>query len=626
MDYLGLIIGYLIIFLTPVVGMWHKTFPKLGLKASAAFIPFYNYFVLLKACKLPWYWVIFLLFPGAQFIMWASLNVTYVRKFGEFDWKKTILAILFPFPVFWQIAKNEEKYKPVDPTNWDIAKQVTLRTPSDHVALFFALPIIGHIIAYPLSLAGFKRKKGKKSVIKEWGDAILFAVVAASVIRTYIFEPYKIPTGSMEKTLLVGDHLFVDKLTFGPRVPMTPFSYPIVHNSFAPLMNVKSYTSLQMIPYTRIPGFRWVERNDVTVFNFPAGDTALNDPRMPHGLIGHNYHEILRDEALHICWYEDRKGLDFFEKNIDYYLNKARDRFQNEGRVYSRKVDEEDYARGYTEIGGVLTRPVDKTENYIKRCVAVAGDVIEIKNKELYINGELNWQAPEMQYSYSYLQELHPMEISRRQALLDPNHDPNDWGWTYDQQDFFKEKFDVGLGELGMDDSGYITIPLSKHKFELLKEEFNLSQYNKSKGHYGNALKNGTSDRYYPIFPNDRLYDWTEDNFGPLRIPKAGDVVEINAQTIPIYRRIITAYEGHTLEEKSDGIYIDGVKSESYTIEMDYFWMMGDNRNSSADSRYWGFVPEDHIVGHAAFIWLSSDERGMFGGGMRWGRIFNGIE
>jgi signal peptidase I len=174
MAYLGLIIGYLIIFFTPAIGLWQNRMEDIGKKKTDAFIPFYNYFQLLKACKLPWYWVVFLLFPGVQFIMWASLNVTYIRKFGEFGVKETILGILFPFPIMWKIAKKKEEYKVAEPTNWDVARQVDARTPSDHVALFFALPVIGHAIAVPLSLLGFKRKPGKNQCLKN-GETLFFS-------------------------------------------------------------------------------------------------------------------------------------------------------------------------------------------------------------------------------------------------------------------------------------------------------------------------------------------------------------------------------------------------------------------------------------------------------------------
>ncbi|MEX1002704.1 MAG: signal peptidase I [Crocinitomicaceae bacterium] len=617
MGYLGLLIGYLIIFFTPIIGMWHKRFPDLGYKSSYAFIPFANYYFILKACKLPWYWVIFLLFPGVQFIMWASLNVTYIRKFGEFGVKETILGILFPFPVFYKIANQPEAYKVAEPTNWDIARQVDKRTPSDHVALFFALPVVGHVIAVPFSMLGIKRKPGKKSIIKEWGDAILFALVAAAVIRTYVFEPYKIPTGSMEKTLLVGDQLFVDKITYGPRIPMTPFSFPIFHNMI-PYLNVKSYSTIQEVPYTRVPGIRFVDRNDVVVFNFPAGDTAINDPRMPDGLIGHNYHAILRDEAYYICRREGH-DLAFFEDNFDYYLSKARKQFNEQGKVYSTIVSRDRSAgQNHTQFNGLLQRPVDKKENYIKRCVAVPGDVIEIKNKELYVNGQLGWKAEGMQYNYVLKSYIHPAWITQN------------WLWTEAQDAYFRKHFGNRTSNLGAEvfnDTGYVSIPMTEKDYQKAKPNFpKLVPYYKEKGYYGEQLKAGQSGSYYPVFPNDFQYDWTEDNFGPLRIPKAGDVVQLDEKTIPIYRRIIHAYEKHELEEREDGIYIDGEKCSSYTIEMDYYWMMGDNRNGSLDSRYWGFVPVDHIVGHAAFSWLSVDqEKGMFGGGMRWSRMFNKI-
>lgn len=615
MEYLGLIIGYLIIILTPIIGLWHKILPRIDKPAWAAFIPFYNYFVVLRACKQPWYWVIFLLMPGIQIYMWACINITLIRKFGEFGVKETILGILFPFPVFWRVAMDTEKYQPVPPTNWDIVKQVNARTPSDHVALFFALPVVGHAIVYPMSLLGVKRKPGKKSIFKEWGDAFLFALIAASAIRTYVFEPYTIPTGSMEKTLMVGDFLFVEKVTYGPRVPMTPFSFPVFHNSF-PYLNVKSYSEIQTIPYTRVPGFRFVERNDVTVFNFPAGDTALNDPRMPYGLVGHTYEQILRDEAYYI-FKNDGKSLAYFEENIEDYKKRARINFEN-GKVYSALPAPEDEARGYTIIHGVLDRPVDKRENYIKRCVAIPGDVIEIKDKELYLNGQLAHQPENMQYKYSFTGYLHPAFVSRRTS---------NWTWTQGQASYFKEHFDVGLNELGADDSGFVTIPLSKKKLEEVLPKFpQIKPFIKERGYNRKKLEQGYPQGYLPIFPNDVQYDWTEDNFGPLEIPYKGMEVALNHKTLPIYRRIITAYEKHTLQETDEGIFIDGKKVDSYTIEMDYYWLMGDNRNNSADSRFWGFVPEDHIVGRAAFIWMSSGPKGMFGGDVRWNRIFKGIE
>jgi len=608
MEYLAFFIGYAIIFLTPVIGRWDKLFARLDQPGWAAFIPFYNYFVALRVCKQPWYWVVFLLMPGIQFIMWASVNVTMIRRFGEFGVKETVFGILFPFPVFWNIAKDDEKYAPVAPTNWDIEKQVNMRSPSDHVALFFALPIVGHLIYFPFSLISRDRKKGKKSVLKEWGDAILFALIAASAIRTYVFEPYTIPTGSMEKTLMVGDYLFVEKLTYGPRVPMTPFSFPVVHNTL-PWINTKSYVEIQDIPYTRVPGIRFVERNDVTVFNFPAGDTALGDFRMPYGLVGHTYEQILRDEAFYIASQMEAKSFEYFEANLESYKNKARQHFE-EGTVYSRILDYTDVERGYTAINGVLERPVDKRENYIKRCVAIAGDLIEIKDKELYINGELAHKPEHMQYKY-YLDST--------------------TFFTDSDYEYFEKSFGVDRDEIAARyyyPGEVLTFPLNETNFIKAKAVFGdaLKKDTREKGVYETLFRQGRVSQYLSIFPNDPQYDWTEDNFGPLRIPAKGDVVELNHKTLPIYRRIITAYEGHVLKESADGIFIDGKQVTNYTIEMDYYWMMGDNRNGSADSRFWGFVPEDHIVGKAAFIWLSAGSEGLFNGGARWDRVFTGID
>jgi len=613
-----LAIGFIIIALTPIFGMWHKIFPKMGRKSSEAFIPFYNYYIVLKESQQPWYWVLFMLFPGAQIVMWASLNVTLIRKFGEFGVKETILGILFPFPVFFNIGKHD-KYQTVNATNWDVAKQVDHRTPSDHVALFFAFPIVGHALVMPFTLLGFSQKKqGKKSMVKEWGDAILFALVAASVIRTYVFEPFQIPTGSMEKTQLVGDHLMVEKITFGPRVPNTPFSYPIFHNMI-PWLNIKSYAEIQKIPYTRLPGFRFVERNDVTVFNFPAGDTSLNDPRMPHGLIGHNYHEILRDEALHICVRIEKKSIAFFEKNYDYYLNKARISFVRNNKVFS-KPDYE-FESGVVEIDGLLERPVDKKENYIKRCVAVAGDLIEIKDKELFVNGQLADQPDSMLYSY-VLNDYPYVNFTQQQLDSDENA-RNEY---LRKDSYFQSNFGMPYHKISYDytGTGDVVMSFTKTHYAKLKTKFpNLVPIIKAKGANRTNLEKGYL-RYTPNFPNDKQYDWTEDNFGPLQIPKRGDVVELNHKTLPLYKRIIHAYEKHDLAEKADGIYIDGKKVTTYTIEMNYYWLMGDNRNNSLDSRFWGFVPEDHVVGRAAFIWMSVNEKGYMGG-VRWDRIFQKI-
>ena len=307
-----------------------------------------------------------------------------------------------------------------------------------------------------------------------------------------------------------------------------------------------------------------MERNDVTVFNFPAGDTAIADFRMPNGLVGHTYEQVLNNEAFYMAGWDRQE----YESKKGHYLNLARTRIRDrrivksniEGITPPDAFGNQKYIRGVDFGGfgsGLMYRPVDKRENYIKRCVAIAGDVVEIKDRILYVNGE--------------------------KAPIFPH-----------QQ--------VGPGPVK--EHGYYHTAADSTPFQ--PENYHV--------------------QYFPIFPNDPQYNWTEDNFGPLKIPAAGDVVELNHKTLPIYRRIITAYEGHTLKETAEGIFIDGEKVDSYTIQMNYYWLMGDNRNNSADSRFWGFVPEDHVVGRAAFIWMSAGPEGLFNGGARWERVFTGID
>jgi signal peptidase I len=275
--------------------MWWRSFPKAGRQAWEALIPGYNYFIVFKiTCKKP-FWSLLLLFPGVHLIMWATANLSYVRRFGYYSFTDTLQGIFFPYYLLYQCGEESSIF--LDETNWSNSAERETRKWGDHIALFLSLPVLGHAVAMAID-AVTRDKPGTKSKVKEWGDSILFALVAASIIRTYVFEPFQIPTGSMEKTLLVGDFLFVNKLAYGPKVPVTPLSYPLVHNT-VPWVNMKSYTSLEQGEYTRLPGFGQVHRNDVVVFNYPSGDTAIYDPRMPNGLMGHDYHGILNDEGLY---------------------------------------------------------------------------------------------------------------------------------------------------------------------------------------------------------------------------------------------------------------------------------------------------------------------------------------
>lgn len=633
-------IYYLILLLHPYLAMWWKSFPGAERKAWEALIPGYNYFVAFKiSSQKPW-WSLLLLVPGAHIVMWSVVNVSYIRRFGYFNVSDTLQGIFFPYIIFFKIAQNPSDYKAE--TNWANAGEAATREWSDHIALFLTLPVIGHVIALGIN-AVTREKVGAKSKVKEWTESILFALVAAGIIRTYVFEPFQIPTGSMEKTLLVGDFLFVNKLAYGPKVPVTPLSFPLVHNTI-PFVNVKSYSGIETCNYTRLPGFGDVKRNDVMVFNYPSGDTAVYDPRSPYGLMGHDYHGIVNREAQRL-WQEqelkpkqlkaynhfkdsivkskggvvsDMNAVDIeastrtneflynnlapnFIKNVETWKNKAR-------KMIAVDKVTLDNSGQMIEHYGVIPRPVDKRENYIKRCVAVAGDWVEIKKSVLYINGKKAKVFPNqnLQYivtnlpftNYSYETMMDKYGLDGKRGDYQVNQD----GVSYTVNATKSEK-------------KKLVANFPNAKFELVLED----QYSDDKTHVATALDKMQNLGY---FPKDFNVNNTRTDFTKFQVPAKGATVKLNAETIPWYRRVITAYEGHTLKETKDGIYVDGKKVTTYTFAMNYYWLMGDNRYNSADSRVWGFVPEDHVVGKASIVWYSSDPNG----GVRWDRIFKAIK
>ncbi len=398
-------------------------------------------------------------------------------------------------------------------------------------------------MAFPLDKNAPKDKvKKKKPVWREWLDAGLFAIVAATLIRTFFFEAYTIPTGSMEGTMLVNDFLFVSKLAYGPRVPMTPVAVPLVHNTM-PFFGGKSYTEAVQWKYHRIPGFGHVERNDVVVFNYPCGDTVM----------------VEQPEA-------------------DYY---------QACRIAGRESIMNQYK--------IITRPIDKEENYIKRCVAIPGDVLEIKNARVYINGQPNVLFPHSKLSY-LVKTTHGMPATEEDLQISDNMPPPP--------------------------PGYLAYNLENRQVDILKKASNVVSVEPWILHAPGTSPQSAGDWVFPL--DTANFKWNRDNFGPLTIPKEGVTVALTPQNIALYRRIIRNYEGNTLEEKDGKIIINGKEATSYTFKMDYYWMMGDNRHNSLDSRYWGFVPIDHVVGKAWFVWLSYGEGGMFKD-MRWKRLFHGI-
>lgn len=636
-----------IIIVHPYLALWNKSFQRAGIDSWKALVPGLNYYYAYKiGCKKP-FWTFLLIFPGVHVYMWSVANLSYIRRFGFYSVGDTLQGIFFPYLILWKIA-NTPQLQIQEPTNWANPTEVAKRAQGDHVVLFLALPVLGHVVAYVLGFRG--DKIGKKTRFKEWGDSIVFALVAASIIRTYVFEPFQIPTGSMEKTLLVGDFLFVNKLAYGPKVPNTPLSFPLVHNTI-PWINVRSYSTIEKLDYMRLPGFGEVERNDVMVFNYPSGDTAIYDPRVPDGLMGHDYHGKLIDEGFYLYqqanapqfqntrdqiymeWAkknnlniasltkEDMKRCEnetaaevkergtepFFKEfieNLEYWKAKARRQMA---------VDKVNYA---TDNGvpiqhyGLVYRPVDKRENYIKRCVGLPGDKIEVVDSKLIVNGVVEKIRKDQNQGYELMSAPQTLTVAKLNSL----------GFTEADSDFNtyvdQEKNEVLINVLHLTQTALAKIQKACPNAKLVKVR--RPQYSDVKGYkptYEQMFNNLQN------FPRDPMINNTVSDFGPIYIPRKGQTQSLTLENIAWYKRIITAYEHHKLEIKNNAIYIDGKKTNKYRFEMNYYWLMGDSRNNSADSRVWGFVPEDHVVGRASVVWFSRGPSGS----IRWDRVFKAI-
>jgi len=387
--------------------------------------------------------------------------------------------------------------------------------------------------------------EGKQTKVVEWVDAIIFAVIAATFIRMFFIEAYTIPTSSMEKSMMVGDYLFVSKTAYGPKMPNTPVSFPFVHHTMPLSTTMKSFSTIIHNPYRRIDGWGKVKNDDVVVFNFPEGDTiAMN-------MQDRSYYELVRSYGRDKIWGD--KGV----------------------------------------FGDIIYRPVDKRENYIKRCIAIAGDSLKIVNGLVYVNGKPQKEIQGIQYKY----------------LINTN------GTAINNVAL--EKLDITRSDIEESDSRYI-LPLTVEQFK----KMDALKFIQSKERVLSPID--FSDP--AIFPSDPTFSWNLDNFGPIWIPKKGVIINLSISNLPLYKRIINVYEENKLLVKDGIIYINGAPASTYTFKMDYFWMMGDNRNNSADSRYWGFVPEDHVVGKASFVWLSLDKNKSFLSKIRWNRFFMSVK
>ena len=382
----------------------------------------------------------------------------------------------------------------------------------------------------------------KRNAWLDWLDAIIFAVVFVPFINIFFFQAFKIPSSSMESSLLTGDHLFVSKLAFGPRIPQTPLTIPFTHNV---IFGKESYSTLIQNDYRRLKGFRNVRRGDYVVFGFPDGDSVL--VKAP---------------------------------SEDYYTV---------CRLYGK-----DYAvRNY---GPVIARPSDKKDHYVKRCVAVAGDTLTIVDGRVHINSEPQTVWPGVQSTYAVITN----------------------GTRINQKTL--DRLGLNIAELYYDETlpGYPQMALTASMLEKVKACPNVTAVEELDDVYPPDYP----DSYLMLFPFRENFRWTRDNYGPIWIPKAGVTVKLNAEVLPLYERIIRDYEHNSLQVNADGrIIINGEETDEYTFSQDYYFMMGDNRHNSLDSRYWGFVPEDHIVGRPAVIWLSTDSSRSFPSNIRWRRF-----
>ena len=489
----------LIIQIVHGLGTW-KLYVKAGRKAWEAFVPIYNAVILMKIINRPWWWTILLFLPIVNLIMFPVVWVETARSFGRNSSTDTILSVV-------------------------------------------TLGLYIYYINYALDVEYIKdRSLHPRTALGDWVSSILFAIVAATIVHTYFIQPYTIPTSSLEKSLLVGDFLFVSKFHYGARVPMTTVAAPMVHDTI-PFFKTKSYliddkpenkkTSLKnklQLPYLRIPGFQSIKNNDIVVFNWPV------------------------DSLYHMYKPADR----------NYF------------------------------------KPVDKRTNYVKRCVAIAGDSLEIRDGYVYINGKKNVlpDRAKLQFSYDIFFKGQVNSVADANRILN----------KYDITD--------GLGQDPITKNFYIQA--TEEAISRAKNHPNIDRFEMRRSEKG--------QRDPGIFPHDPAYNWNNDYFGPLYIPEAGKTIDLILEVLPLYKRIITVNEDNKFQVKVNQIFINDELATTYTFKKDYYWMMGDNRHNSLDARAWGFTPFDHVVGKPVFIWMCWDtnKQGFFNK-MRLERVFTTV-
>ncbi len=534
MNYTQWLLFFLAVQLIHFLGTW-KLYVKAGRQSWEAAIPIYNAIILMKIIRRPSWWVLLLFIPIINLLMFPVIWVETIRSFGRNSLLETWLVIL-------------------------------------------TLGFYIYYVNYALDVAYIEdRDLHPKSASGEWVSSIVFAIVAATLVHTYFIQPYVIPTGSLERTLRVGDLLFVSKFHFGARVPMTTVAAPMVHDTL-PVVGIRSYLTKPQLPYMRLPGFQKVGRTDLVVFSWPA-----------------------------------------------------------------------DTVRQFFKAEAGVRKPIDKKSNYVKRCVGVPGDSLEVRDGYVYINGkqlELPGRAKPM-YDYTVygqkgvsarvLDEAGVTDFTRTYVTAPLNRSQIEILSTANlmgaktRTDGQIELF-TGPGGLSVDiirKAGISAIKevTPRERLTTLTSEMVASLEKLSSIDSVVRVLDTPGEPGYNIFPQDPRYPWNYDQLGPIYIPARGDEVELTPETFPLYRKIIRDYEHNTATVSGNQVLVNGAPAKTYTFKQDYYWMMGDNRDHSEDSRAWGYVPEDHIVGKPVFIWMSFDNfnEGMANWKPRWDRIFTTV-